>query len=271
MKKHVVLFFVITLVVGVSSMLKGCFPFPVVKGDGQLVTNTIDITDYDEIDISNASMTVNYIQSDASPVLTVTTDKNIYDMFEFRTVGNTLEIRAKNEFRRNNFRPTEFTVTTNSRTLKNVDVSGHTDFFLKSPLTTDNLNFGLSGSGTINLSDTVNIAGKLETSISGSATLNTTYLNAKEYKGRISGSGTLKLNGAVELASFHISGSGDVRAFGCEIADMESRISGSGDVEATVSNSIDVSVSGSGSVKYKGNPGTINKSISGSGSVKKVD
>lgn len=271
MNRHVVRFFAIAAIVGLSSLLTGCIPLPIMKGNGQLVTHTIDIADYDEINFANASMTINYAQSADAPMLTVTTDGNIYDMFEFRTKNNTLEIRAKEDFRRTRFRPTEFTVTTNSSVLKEVNVSGHSDFFLKSALTTESLNFNISGSGTINLGDTVNISGLLATGISGSAKLNTTHVRAKEYKAKISGSGTLNLNGVIERASFHISGSGDVRAFGCEIADMECRISGSGDVEATVTNSIDVGVSGSGSVKYKGNPGTINKSISGLGSVKKVD
>lgn len=262
----------VSFVLALSTMflLSSCFSFHIVKGDGNLVTKKIDITDYTKIDASNGSMTINYVQSEGAPGLEVTMDQNIYDMFEFKVEDNELVIRAKNEFRRSNFRPTEFTITTNSRGLEDVDVSGHADFFLKSPLTANDLDFSLSGSGTINLNDTVTV-NKLETHISGSATLNTLFVKGQAYKGKISGSGTLNLNGAVENTEFSISGSGDVRAFGCQIANMACRISGSGDVEATVSNSIDVSVSGSGRIKYKGTPATINKSISGSGSVVKVD
>jgi hypothetical protein len=48
------------------------------------------------------------------------------------------------------------------------------------------------------------------------------------------------------------------------------RISGSGDVSIHVREELDVTISGSGGVSYRGNPSHVNSHASGSGSVRKL-
>jgi hypothetical protein len=50
----------------------------------------------------------------------------------------------------------------------------------------------------------------------------------------------------------------------------EVRISGSGDVEISVKAELDASISGSGTVNYKGNPNHVNSNALGSGIVRRV-
>jgi len=243
----------------------------IIKGDGNIVTKDIPISEYTKINTAG-SIHINYSQSDEEPFLQVTTDQNIYDIFEFIIENNnTLVIRPKKEYRRNtHIRPTEFTVNTNSRELEKAEIAGNTTFNANSPLKAEQLQLTIAGSGKINLNGLVE-ANKLGTEIAGSATLNAYQINAQEFKGNIAGSGTLNLGGETGKATFEIAGSGDVRAFDLQIEDMKCEIAGSGDIEAYVNNSINVSVAGSGRVKYKGNPSDIKRSIAGSGSIKKVE
>lgn len=249
----------------------GCIPGQIIKGDGNIVTHEISITDYSRIS-SAGSVTINYIQSDEEPYLQVTTDQNIYEMFEFNVNDkDILQIRPKKEYRRNTtFRPTEFTINTNSHEFKGAETAGSVKFNANSPLKSDNVKLSLAGSGTINLHENAEIE-ELKTEIAGSATLNAHKLSCKNFRGEIAGSGTLNLGGKTEKANFSIAGSGDVKAFDLRIDEMKCDIAGSGDIEAYVNNSINVSIAGSGRIKYKGDPQDIKRSVAGSGSIKKVE
>lgn len=251
-------------------LMNSCFPFQRIKGDGDIITEVININDYDELQAGNTSMKIEYIQSDEAPALTIITDRNIFDMYDIRTDGNKLKIIPKPEYKQAHFSPTEFTVITNSSGLKKVDAAGSIDFFLNSPLITENLDIDLAGSGTINLNDSVSF-NTLDIDLAGSATINAFALFGQKIDGDIAGSGKLNLGGAMQKVSFEIAGSGTVRAFDLQVEDMSCSIAGSGDIEISVSNSIHADIAGSGRIKYKGNPQDIKKSVAGSGSIKQVD
>ncbi|HTH54626.1 MAG TPA: head GIN domain-containing protein [Cyclobacteriaceae bacterium] len=126
------------------------------------------------------------------------------------------------------------------------DVSGSGDIDVKG--TCQSFDSGISGSGKVNAQ--LAIAGKAEVSISGS--------------GKLVASGTAK-----EIKA-RLSGSGKVLASNLEVSRCDVHISGSGDVEINVKDALDASISGSGSVSYKGNPSQLNSHSSGSGHVRKM-
>jgi hypothetical protein len=233
------------------------------------VTQELALDDYDVIEASH-SIKATYVQSEEPPALSVTTDQNIMEKYIFRVKDSKLQIKPKEEYKHANFFPTQFTVTTHSKGLRKVNLAGSVTFDLDSPFTGDDLEINLAGSGTINLNHPVTID-DLDVDLAGSATLNAHQLNGKEFDGDIAGSGKLNLGGSMTKATFEIAGSGTVRAFGLQVENMKCNIAGSGDIEISVSNSISADVAGSGRIKYKGDPQTIQKKIAGSGSVKKMD
>ena len=251
-------------------LLNSCFPFQKVKGDGDVTTEVLTIGDYNVLQAGNSSMKIEYRQSDGAPALSVTTDKNIFDMYDIRVEDNKLKILPKKEFDKATFFPTEFTVVTNSKSLRKVEAAGSITFDINSPFAADKLEIDLAGSGTVNLNDSVSLD-KLRIEMAGSATLNAFALCGREFNGDIAGSGKLNLGGVMQKASFKIAGSGTIRAFDLQVESMSCDIAGSGDIEISVSNSIQANVAGSGRIKYKGDPQDIKKSIAGAGSVKKVD
>ena len=88
-----------------------------------------------------------------------------------------------------------------------------------------------------------------------------TQLNAS-----ISGSGNIDFaNGAYDNVDYQSSGSGNLGAFGLTAKHAAIAISGSGNASITATESLDVHISGSGTVYYKGNPEEVNSEISGSG------
>lgn len=126
----------------------------------------------------------------------------------------------------------------------------------------------LAGSGNI-IGETPIATDELELSISGSGNIKLD-VTASEIQSGISGSGNIKLSGKTVDNNLKISGSGDVNALDLKAENCAVHISGAGDAKVYVSKKLDVKVSGSGSIRYAGDPDKVNTSVSGSGSVQKI-
>ena len=127
----------------------GCIPTQTIKGDGNITTENIPVSEYDCLELEGGGMVVNYTQSDAPEGLEIKTDRNIFEKYEFNVENHKLKIRPKKEFRKHtNFRPTEFMVTANSRNLKKL-AAGSTHVNINSPLQAEEFEAGLAGSGSV--------------------------------------------------------------------------------------------------------------------------
>jgi hypothetical protein len=126
----------------------------------------------------------------------------------------------------------------------------------------------VSGSGNIKSDDTFTSSGDFTAAVSGSGNCQI-HINAKKLDARISGSGDIHISGSADNTTIAISGSGNYKGAGLETKDATVRISGSGGVETAVSGQLEGSISGSGTVKYKGNP-AVQVKTSGSGRVSKI-
>jgi hypothetical protein len=110
----------------------------------------------------------------------------------------------------------------------------------------------------------------LESRVSGSGKVNYDGAISDRADVNVSGSGRIIASGTARMIKTTISGSGEVRAADLEVEKCEVRISGSGDVQINVKSELDASISGSGSVSYKGSPSQVNSHSSGSGKVRKM-
>jgi hypothetical protein len=257
------------MLVGCMLLAGGCFLSGRIRGDGELVTKEIAISDYEAIRSQGGVMEVDYRQSDDTPGLTVTVDRNIFEMYDFHVHDGELRIEPKEKHKRERFVPTRFTVVTNSTGLRRVNASGKTQYTVSSPLRTDELKFNLAGSAKVDLKDSVMLR-KLSIDIAGSGTLNALYLAGETFDGHIAGSGKMNLGGQVARTSFEIAGSGTVHAFELQTENTKCGIAGSGNIEISANNSLHVDVAGSGNVRYRGNP-QLKTDIAGSGSIRKAD
>ena len=85
----------------------------------------------------------------------------------------------------------------------------------------------------------------------------------------ISGSGKIYLSGEADRADLRISGSGNLDAENLIVDRYEVNISGSGSSRIHVDDALEARISGSGSVRYKGDPDKVISNVSGSGKVRK--
>jgi hypothetical protein len=132
-----------------------------------------------------------------------------------------------------------------SEKIESVKISGSAKFTAERPVTSDEMELMVSGSGGVVFS----------------------RLDADEMGTKISGSGFVELaGGSADEMEAMISGSGKIKAEGFEVSECSVEISGSGNCTVAVKDELDVKISGSGNVYYRGNP-EINTVSSGSGGV----
>jgi len=101
----------------------------------------------------------------------------------------------------------------------------------------------------------------------GAADVKASGLKESKVEIDVQGSGNIKLDGATDELAVGVSGSGDVDTRQLIARRANVNISGSGDVKVNAAESLNASVSGSGAIRYSGNPQQVSKNISGSGSV----
>jgi hypothetical protein len=126
----------------------------------------------------------------------------------------------------------------------------------------------VSGSGEV-VSSGVLKGGNIDLGVSGSGDLELD-LEVLDVDCGISGSGSIYLKGKGKTSSLSISGSGKLDAADFEVETIGIRISGSGSAYVNVSKEIDSRISGSGTIRYKGDPDKVSNHSSGSGSLKKM-
>lgn len=142
-------------------------------------------------------------------------------------------------------RRSKLTIYITSKELEAVKISGSAKFESGEPVSSEEMDLAMSGSGGIMFE-------KLDT---------------EEVSVKISGSGSIQLlkGGADELDA-RISGSGKLNAESFEVNEFSAGISGSGSVRITVKEELESRISGSGKVYYHGTP-RVNSTSSGSGKV----
>lgn len=253
-----------------------------VNGNKNIVTKEIQVSDYNDLKISpsissssngfflsgkNQSPQINYSQQAGKAGLTITIDENLLPLLNIKSEGRLLSIEVKTDYQIN---PSKLIIHTHSSELKKLRVSGSIDFFLKSPLSGDNIEIIASGASDVYLEKPVRIANLCKFNQSGSSDLKVDNLECDQIETRSSGSSDLFLTGKANDGKFRCSGSSDIKAYGFTLKNLKCSASGSSDIFITVTESLDASASGSSDIKYKGNP-KVNKHSSGASDIKQAN
>ncbi len=104
-------------------------------------------------------------------------------------------------------------------------------------------------------------------SVSGAANLHATSLDAKTFSLNIDGAGNVNLQGHVDVLEVQAAGAAKIRAYDLAAKQVRLNLSGAGDAQVNAAESLDATVSGAGSVRYRGHPAQVRQDVSGVGSV----
>ncbi len=232
-----------TAIIAISIFLTSCEDFGFcIHGEGDIVTESIDISDFSSIDLIGADDV--YITYGDSLSVTATGHQNIIDRLKRNVHGNTWNIC--------------------------LETGCHVDYELTVYITMPDIEtISILGSGDVYVDDFIN-GGDLELSIGGSGDIELNrFENCPKIDASITGSGDIKLQDAVpalEVLDIGIIGSGKFYGYPAETLEAFIDIVGSGSCYVSTSDLLDVHISGSGDVYYKGFPSVILK-VTGSGSV----
>jgi|688.fasta_scaffold02680_21 hypothetical protein len=142
----------------------------------------------------------------------------------------------------------EIDLTLTFTEIEDILISGAGDVKAQSPINATNLNLTVSGAGDLDLD-----------------------VNALNIECLVSGGGDIRLKGKTITLKSTLSGAGDLYAYDLQSEKATLAVSGAGDAKINVSKEITASVSGAGSVLFKGDPQERNINIAGAGSVRQTD
>jgi len=99
----------------------------------------------------------------------------------------------------------------------------------------------------------------------GSGNIHVAGLKAGDLEARVTGSGDVVLKGVADRLNASITGSGDLRAGDLAAKNVQVAVTGSGDAAVRATEQLDAKVTGSGNVRYSGNPSQVRHKVTGSG------
>ena len=118
----------------------------------------------------------------------------------------------------------------------------------ESPILTDRFELELPGAGLVDLE-----------------------VDVRDLEVMLAGAGSMKLKGRADNQSISLNGVGNLEAFDLESQSCEVTVSGMGGVEINVKENLNARVNGVGSIRYRGNPHTVDEKVSGVGSIRADD
>ncbi|MBK8501175.1 MAG: DUF2807 domain-containing protein [Saprospiraceae bacterium] len=201
-----------------------------IRGEGAITTKTLNISNHSGLDLAVAGNLV--ISQGPIQEVQATGHPNIIDRIKERVSGGVWTIDLEN----GHYKDYELTIHVTIPNLNSIALSGSGHVVVNDFTNQDDLAIDLEGSGRIDLN---------------------TFSGTENIDIDISGSGTV--NGYKQLSSMkdihiNISGSGDYHGFPIKTDECHINITGSGNCNVSVRNSLEVTIKGSGTVRYRGNP-----------------
>ena len=212
-----------------------------VKGNGNITTKTVTTSDYDQVKVVG-SLTVDLVSGNEGSI-SVTADDNLHEYIEIESNDGVLKVKMKKGVSYSSKH--DIVVKVPFKDLSEVSLTGSGDVRSESPIKGSNLSLMVTGSGDMVLA-----------------------VDGDTVDAKITGSGDMKLSGSANNLEVKVTGSGDFEGYTLNAASTEVYVSGSGDAEVNAKNNLKARVSGSGDIRYTGNPGKSDTKVMGSGSIK---
>ena len=213
-----------------------------VSGDGKVTKETRVVSSFDGIDVSGAFNV--YLKQGSVEEVIIEADENLQPIIRAEVHGSTLVIDTKKPINH----PTTLKVYITFKDLKKAEVSGAVDIFAENKLNFTDFTLHTSGASDVRIE-----------------------LAAQKLALDCSGASKLRLSGTATDVRADLSGACDIYGFDLICDNFTVDMSGAGKAQIHVNKKIDAEISGAGSIRYKGNPSSINQSVSGAGSIKHED
>lgn len=209
-----------------------------IDGSGKISTSSSDLSEYNEVEI-DVPANVQIRQSDKHSI-EIQADENILSYIEYKVSGKKLKIELKKCIK--NFKVLDIVITTPN--IKEIELNGAGKIYNSGLIKTKELDVVINGAGNSDFN-----------------------IDVKKLNIEINGAGSVKMKGIAKKQYIEINGAGSYSAFDLESLYANIDISGIGDCKIKVIEELDVEISGSGNVRYKGNVEDKDIDITGIGKV----
>lgn len=211
-----------------------------IKESGNQITSNRTTPEYDQIAVSGSFHVT--LVAGKEGAISITGDENIISHIVTEVENNELKIYF--EKKKNYSYKSKITIEIPFESINTILSTGSGDITTKNTIISDDFNIYLTGSGdaTIDVKSTKTTAS-------------------------VAGSGDIIVNGTATILIALVAGSGDLDCSKLVVENATAVVQGSGDIKVNCSQKLVAGVAGSGSIKYKGNPETLEKSVAGSGNI----
>lgn len=216
-----------------------------VHGDGNVQSDDRSISAFKTLELRvNGDI---YISTGDHAAVKLEGDDNLLKLIEVEQNGDAVTIRSRDGFNLVPSRDLKVYVTTPA--LDRIEASCVCNIESQNKLTsTEGFDMRMSGAGDVKLD-----------------------VDAPRVSARLSGAGDITLKGQTKDVRLDLSGAGSAHCYDLLAENTDVNISGIGSAEVYASVKLSASVSGAGSVDYKGNAADVEQHVSGAGSVHKAD
>jgi hypothetical protein len=216
-----------------------------IEGVGEVTEERRTVEDYDVLYLNcSANVTVRQVGSEELNKIIVRAQENLLPFIQTQIDGKRLVLDVDGCIDPSDMLAID--VITNG--LVKIVHNGSGSMETIGAIKTDDLRINLEGSGSINAK-----------------------FKGDELDISHNGSGSIILIGDCNKLDLTLDGSGEVNALEMKANEVVINLDGSGDISAFALQGIEISLSGSGNVRYKGSPQDIKQSVDGSGKVQKLD
>jgi len=226
------------------------YPASIMKGNGVTTSEKRDLTKFSKIIVGD-KITINITQATSDENVEVKAEDNIIKQIKTEVSGDTLYINFARQsiFGLQTIDPSkEVIVNLNYKDLTDISISGSVILQSTNKVRVDKLNLNQSGS-----------------------TVSTLDLFSNSLNVNMSATSTATITGSATNQELNVSGSIKYVASELDSKNVKVSVSGDGSVKVRADESLDMNVSGAGTIEYSGSPKKLTQNISGTGTVKQAN
>lgn len=236
MKKSIV--FIALLIIATS-----CQAQKRIKGNGKITSITRTTSDYNTVSFAGP---FDYILiSGKEGLIKIEGEENLLQYIVTEVKNGKLNIKTENNTNLQTSINQTIKITVPFEKISEASLTGSGDLWNESVIEAESFKVSVTGSGDAKLK-----------------------INATTTEASVTGSGELDVKGKTDNLKVSVTGSGEFKGMDLNANNVDVSVSGSGDAKVFCNGHLKARVTGSGDIKYKGNPKTEDTKVAGSGSIR---
>ncbi|HUH28457.1 head GIN domain-containing protein [Gelidibacter sp.] len=235
MKKSILFVAVLLLTTTSQAQMK-------IKGNGNITSITRTTSAYDAVTFAGPFDYV--LVSGTEGKIKIEGEENLLQYIITEVKNGTLNVKIENKVNLHTSKNKTIKITVPFEDINTVFLTGSGDVWNENTISTPHFKTSVTGSGDIILD-----------------------VEATSVDANVTGSGDLTLKGKTNHLKASVTGSGDFKGLNLIANDVNVSVNGSGDAKVVCNGQLTARVSGSGDIKYSGNPKSEDTKVAGSGSI----